>query len=60
MEFYDKDKQSKCIVYKDTNNLHGWEMSQYLPFGKFKWLTQGKIDRLDVSTIRKDNPEGCT
>ena len=31
MEFYDKDKQSKCIVYKDINNLHGWEMSQYLP-----------------------------
>ena len=29
-------------------------------FGKFKWLTQGKIDRLDVNTIRKDNPEGCT
>ena len=30
MQFYDDKKTNKYITYLDTNNLHGWEMSQYL------------------------------
>ena len=25
-----------------SNNLYGWAMSQYLPTGGFKWLTEKK------------------
>ena len=32
---------------------------QYLPFGRFKWLTKDKIDALDLNTVRKDNPKDC-
>ena len=27
------------------------------PFGGFKFLSQDKIEGLDLNTIRKDNPE---
>ena len=35
MESYNKDKSSKCIIYKNANNLYGWVMSQHRPFGAF-------------------------
>ena len=37
MKNYDKKKESSYIQYLDANNLHGWEMSQKLPVGGFKW-----------------------
>ena len=40
MECYDNSEKSKYITYLDANNLHGWEMSQYLPYRGFKWLNQ--------------------
>ena len=39
MESYDKVIPSKYIIYKDANNWYGRAMSEYVPFGKFKWLT---------------------
>ncbi|KFM64150.1 hypothetical protein X975_22120, partial [Stegodyphus mimosarum] len=24
----------------DANNLYGWAMSQYLPYGEFKWVKE--------------------
>ena len=35
---YDKTKPEKQIVYVDMNNLYGKAMSQYLPYGGFKWV----------------------
>ena len=35
---YDTTKTSKYISYLDRNNLYGWVMSGYLPYGGFKWL----------------------
>ena len=35
---YDKNKSQKWIVYADMNNLYGKAMSQYLPYGCFKWV----------------------
>ena len=31
-------KLSKHISHLDKNTLYGWGMSQYLPYGGFKWL----------------------
>ena len=35
---YDPKKSSTFITYLDMNNLYGWAMSEYLPYGGFKWL----------------------
>ena len=46
---YDPKKPSKYISYIDMSNLHGWAMSSYLPYGKFKWLKND--DHFDVNSI---------
>ena len=37
MKHYNKNKDSSYLMYLDASNLHGWEMSQKLPVGGFKW-----------------------
>ena len=44
MENYNPEEASKYIMYLDANNLYGWAMSQYLPTGGFKWLTEEEVD----------------
>ena len=33
---YDSNKPSTFITYLDKNNLYGWSMSEYLPYGEFE------------------------
>ena len=35
---YDETKTKVYIKYLDMNNLYGDAMSQYLPYGSFKWV----------------------
>ena len=49
MKNYDPTKLSKSITYLDMNNLYGWAMSGYLPYGGFKWLKN--VDGFDVNSI---------
>ena len=51
MECYDGGKESKYITYLDANNLHGWAMSQYLPYSEFKWLNQKEISDFCLNFI---------
>ena len=39
MNKYNEKAPSKYIMYLDANNLYGWAMSQYLPTGNFRWMT---------------------
>ena len=55
MQFYDDKKLSKYITYLDANNLYGWGMSQYLPYGGFKWLNKEEIDKFDVNSIKENS-----
>ena len=34
MNDYDPEKPSTSITYLDMNNLYGWAMSKYLPYGE--------------------------
>ena len=34
MNDYDPKKPSVFIIYLDMNNLYGWAMSEYLPYGR--------------------------
>ena len=38
------------------NNLHGWAMSEYLPYKEFNWLKN--IDEFDVMSISEKSPIG--
>ena len=55
---YDPKQPSKHIIYLDANNLYGYAMSQYLPTGNFKWLSQKKMDRLNLAAYAKDSEKG--
>ena len=35
---YDRTKPENFITYLDMNNLYGQVMSEYLPYGGFKWV----------------------
>ena len=38
------------------NKLYGWAMSEYLPYGKFKWLKN--VDGFDVNSISEKSEIG--
>ena len=50
-EHYDTKKPSTFITYLDMNNSYGWEISECLPYGGFKWLKN--VDKLHVNLISK-------
>ena len=58
MKEYDEKAPSKYIMYLDANNLYGWAMSQYLPTGGFRWMTQKQIDEIDLFKYKEDNDKG--
>ena len=58
MKEYDKKAPSKYIMYLDANNLYGWAMSQYLPTGNFKWMTDKEISKIDLGKYKADGKKG--
>ena len=58
MKRYDEKEPSKYIMYLDANNLYGWAMSQYLPTGNFKWMTDKKISKIDLGKYKADGKKG--
>ena len=58
MKIYNDKAPSKYIMYFDANNLYGFAMSQCLPYGNFKWLTEKQIDKLDLAKYKEDSKKG--
>ena len=58
MKDYDDKKPSKYIMYLDANNLYGWAMSQYLPTGGFRWMTQKQINKINLYKYDNDSNKG--
>ena len=56
MKNYDPAKSSKFVIYLDMNNLYGWAMSKYLPYGRFKWLKNA--DNFYANSISGKSPIG--
>ena len=58
MKSYDEKEPSKYIIYLDANNLYGWAMSQHLPTGGFRWMTDRQIENLDLGKYNEDSKKG--
>ena len=58
MKDYNEKAPSKYIMYLDANNLYGWAMSQYLPTGGFKWLTEKQINNINLAKYKEDSKKG--
>ena len=64
MENYDSSEcnsieESVFIMYLDANNLYGLAMTQYLPYGRFKWLSKKEIDEFDLNLVKENSSIGC-
>ena len=58
MKEYSEKAPSNYIMYRDANNLYGWAMSQYLPTGNFRWMTNKEIDKIDLGKYKADGKKG--
>ena len=58
MKEYDEKAPSKYIMYLDANNLYGWAMSQYLPTGNFRWMTDNEINKINLGKYKADGRKG--
>ena len=57
VEGYDASKGDSFIMYFDANNLYGWAITQYLPYGGFKWMNKEEIDDFDFMSVSCDSCE---
>ena len=55
---YNKKMPSKYLMYLDANNLYGWSMSQCLPTGNFKWMSDRNINKLDLAKYKDNSKRG--
>ena len=58
MNKYNEKAPSKYIMYLDANNLCGWAMSQYLPTGKFRWMIDKELQKIDLGKYEADSKKG--
>ena len=58
MKEYDEKAPSKYIMHLDANNLYGWAMSQYLPTGGFRWMSEKQINNLDQAKYKENSKKG--
>ena len=55
---YDPSKPTSHIMYWDANNLYGWAMSQLLPVGDFRWLSQEEFSHITWCEVPEDGETG--
>ena len=56
MNDYNPEEPSTFINYLDKNNLCGWTVSEYLPYGELMWLEN--IDEFDVMSVDEKSDTG--
>ena len=56
MNDYNSEEPSTFITYLDENNLYGWAMSKYLPYGEFRCIKN--FDGFDVMSSNAKSDTG--
>ncbi|XP_026819198.1 uncharacterized protein LOC113557856 [Rhopalosiphum maidis] len=46
---YDETKEKSWLIYQDCNNLYGWAMCQYMPYGDFNWVESNLNELSEMS-----------
>jgi hypothetical protein len=54
---YHPSQPSSHVTYIDVNNLYGWEMSQALPVGGFRWLEKEEFEHLNINSVSDDSKD---
>ena len=57
MKEFDPTIQQSFIKFIDANNLYGWAMSQILPTGNFKWVTEIEGNTPQITHEEEGNTE---
>lgn len=55
MENYNDRENSNYLMYYDINAMYAWAMTQYMPYGGLKWITN--VDELNYN-VPDNNPVG--
>ena len=55
---YDPSVPTSYIQYLDANNLYGWAMSQPLPVGEHKFLSDEEVEAFDVTKVDENGSTG--
>jgi hypothetical protein len=55
---YDPTKDKSYLMYLDANSLYGWAMSQSLPTGGFKFLSEEEIEGVNFKDVADDSDTG--
>ena len=55
---YNPEEPLSHLMYYDANNLYGHAMSEPIPTGGFKWLSDKEIDTLNLSELEPDDTVG--
>ena len=58
MKDYNEKESTNYIMYLDANNLYGHAMSQYLPTGGFRWMTEKQINNMNLGKYKEDSKKG--
>ena len=58
MESFDPKLKSSFIVYLDANNLYGWAMSQPLPVGNFRLMSEEELKNWEKEFVESEGI-GC-
>ena len=55
----DEDGFRQFLLYLDANNLYGWAMSQYLPTGEYRWMTDDEVAAFKLDAWAENDAKGC-
>ena len=55
----DENGLRQFLLYLDANNLYGWAMSQYLPTGNYRWLSDGEVAVFQLDAWAENGAKGC-
>lgn len=58
MEDFDKDNESKYLMYLDANNLYGYSMMQQLPLNGFSWAAAETFDVAKIMNLSQESQIG--
>ena len=55
----DEEGYRQFLLYMDANNLYGWAMSQYLPTGDYRWLSDDEVAAFQLDAWTDTGARGC-